>query len=72
MTMKDNLQVVLNFVGSMLSTTEETKKRLQAECDEARFVLKPWRIESLSQETDNICNCADVRSSLLLNILSQI
>ncbi|KAJ8687888.1 hypothetical protein QAD02_023683 [Eretmocerus hayati] len=56
-----SLQELYDFICHILATTEETKKTLQAECDEARFALKPWPIETmvLKQLDKNTCTCEE-------------
>ncbi|KAL7302806.1 hypothetical protein TKK_0004845 [Trichogramma kaykai] len=54
-----DLQDLASFVDSMLRATELTKKTLQMECEEAKFALKPWPIEStvVRQLDRNVCTC---------------
>ncbi|XP_016841465.1 uncharacterized protein LOC100121697 isoform X3 [Nasonia vitripennis] len=60
-----NLQALYNFIDGMLCAAEETKKTLQKECEEARFALKPWPIEStvFRQLDKNTCTCDEGISS---------
>lgn len=65
-----SLQTLYNFIDGMLCAAEETKKTLQKECEEARFALRPWPIETtvFRQLDKNICTCEEVRT-LFLNSL---
>jgi hypothetical protein len=53
------LQALYNFIHKMLCATEETKRTLEMECEEAKFALKPWLIEStvVRQLDKNTCSC---------------
>lgn len=58
-----SLQAIYDFVDRTLRASEVTKRTLQMECDEARFALKPWPVESLvvRQLDSNTCTCEEVR-----------
>lgn len=62
-----SLQEVYDYVNRTLVATEETKKTLQMECEEARYALKPWPIEStVIRKLDmNVCTCEEVRKLIL-------
>ena len=55
-------QELRTFINVILKSTEITKKTLQMECEEAKFALKPWTIETtvIRQLDKNVCTC-DVR-----------
>lgn len=61
-----SLQELYDYINRTLWATEETKKTLQMECEEARYALKPWPIEStIIRKLDmNVCTCDEVRKNL--------
>lgn len=58
-----SLQALYDFMNKMLRSTELTKRTLQMECEEAKFALKPWPIETrvVKQIDRNTCTCEEVR-----------
>lgn len=49
-----------DYVSQFLSSTENVKRVLEAECEEARFVLRPWPIETIiTKEIDESCCTCD-------------
>lgn len=62
-----SLQELYDFINRMLHLTDVTKKTLQLECDEAKFALKPWTIEStvVKPIDKSTCICREVRQSFI-------
>lgn len=57
------MSLIHDFVDHFLVTVKKTRRILQLECDEARFVLKPWEIEFAGEQT--VCDCEKVRKSII-------
>ncbi|XP_063976697.1 uncharacterized protein LOC135162310 [Diachasmimorpha longicaudata] len=52
----------MQFVDFTLSSTENVRRILQADCDGANFVLRPWIVETLvtRQVDGDCCTCAPI------------
>ncbi|XP_012274197.2 uncharacterized protein LOC105696358, partial [Orussus abietinus] len=68
-----DLSALNDFAERTLISTERAKKALLAECEEARFALKPWPVETIVPKNISIsCTCLEDKAKAELSSIEEI